>query len=599
MDQENNLALLIDFENIAAGTEKEGLGRFDVRKVIRRLKDKGRILVARAYGDWGRFARFKQTLLEAGITMIELTSYRGQDKNRADIALVVDAMEFAFTRTHIDTYVIMSGDSDFTPVVERLKELNKKVIGIGTRGSTSRLIIERCDEFIFYESIRSHTDVEERVREAPGAETLSRDEAFALMVETLEGLQKEQPDPVQAGIVKQSMKRKAPTFDETEYDFISFARFLEAAREKGLVALHRDERAGGYRVDLPGAQEPARPPKVQQQRPPEPEEEHTPVLMDGAAGRLQQALLEAGIDPLTQLQRHTVVHEFVDHVVERQAKKKRNTLMYVYGDIARRCRRTDPMVPQAEVRQVLDSLRISGQLYHSDGKPIRSNTAHFTISLDAEELLRELRTFYVTVLLERGVALTDSRALSLLLWGDENHGQASEELVAWVQHELATRKETPVEAPTEATRDDEREARESVQDEDGEDGGPRRRRRRRRGSRSGDGGHEGGNGEEAEGGAQAALAFEAPADQAPAAPSEVEAAAPVEELPAEEEAPAPVEEAPAPVEEAPAAEVVAAEEAAPTEAPPEEEDPAPKKRPTRRRTTRKKAAPAGEPPASD
>ena len=148
---EENLCVLIDFENIAAGTERENLGKFNIRMVMNRLKEKGRILISRAYGDWGRFANFKQSLLEQGVSMMELTSYRGQDKNRADIALVVDAMELAYTRDYISTFVLLSGDSDFTPLVMRLKELNKRVIGLGTKGSTSRLLAESCDEFIFYE----------------------------------------------------------------------------------------------------------------------------------------------------------------------------------------------------------------------------------------------------------------------------------------------------------------------------------------------------------------------------------------------------------------------------------------------------------------
>ena len=132
---EQNLCVLIDFENISAGCEKERLGRFDINVVMNRLKDKGRILEARAYGDWGRYARFKQSLLEAGVQMHELPSYGGHDKNRADIALVVDAMDLVYTRDFIDTYVILSGDSDFTPLVMRLRSMNKRVIGIGTRST--------------------------------------------------------------------------------------------------------------------------------------------------------------------------------------------------------------------------------------------------------------------------------------------------------------------------------------------------------------------------------------------------------------------------------------------------------------------------------
>ena len=135
---DTNLALLIDFENIAAGTEKEGLGRFDVNAIMSRLVDKGRILIARSYADWGRFSRFKQSLLAANVTMYELTSHGMQDKNRADIAMVVDALELAFTKDYVETFVIVSGDSDFTPLVLKMRELNKHVIGIGTRSSTSR-----------------------------------------------------------------------------------------------------------------------------------------------------------------------------------------------------------------------------------------------------------------------------------------------------------------------------------------------------------------------------------------------------------------------------------------------------------------------------
>ena len=153
---ERNLAVLIDHENIATGCEKEGLGRFDVRIVMRRLKDKGRILVSRAYADWGRWNRFKLDLVHEGVQMVELTSHGMQSKNRADIALAVDAMELAYTRSYVDTFVILSGDSDFTPLVMRLKELNKRVIGCGTRRSTSRLIAETCDEFLFYEIGRAH-----------------------------------------------------------------------------------------------------------------------------------------------------------------------------------------------------------------------------------------------------------------------------------------------------------------------------------------------------------------------------------------------------------------------------------------------------------
>ncbi len=428
---ESRMGVLIDFENLAAGTEREGLGRFDVRKVMRRLKDKGRILVARAYGDWGRFARFKQSLLLEGVTMVELTSFRGAEKNRADIALVVDAMELAHTHPHIDTFVLLSGDSDFTPLVMRLREMDRRVIGIGTRGSASRLIVGACDEFIFYDALvrgepAPAVEEEEEVEAPP---TLSLDEALALLVETVQGFQKEEAGPVPAGPLKQAMRRKAPAFDEGDYGFSSFARFLEAARDRGLVTLVRDDRAGGYRVA--GADEvPAEEPEA---APAEEEEFRLPP----AAERLRERLAADGLRLPSHLVRHTVVHELVDHVQERQARRKRNTVMYLYGDVARRCRSTDPRVPAREVRAVVDALKDAGGLVHSDGTPVQSPRAQFRLGGDAEELLELLRGWYVERLLATGADLEDALAVSWLLWNDDRHAEAARSLVRQVRDRLA------------------------------------------------------------------------------------------------------------------------------------------------------------------
>ncbi|RME25472.1 MAG: NYN domain-containing protein, partial [Deltaproteobacteria bacterium] len=435
---ELNMCVLMDFENIAAGAEKEGHGRFDTRAVMTRLKEKGRILIARSYGDWGRFAKYKQDMLEHAVQAVELTSYRGQEKNRADIALAVDAMELAFRREYIDTFVLLSGDSDFTPLVMRLRELNRRVIGIGTRRSSSRLLVESCDEFIFYESIKRGRKTPSKQPPASDAvESLGKDEAFALLVETIEGLQKDEPGPALAGRVKQSLLRKEPAFDETEYGYSGFARFLEAARDKGLVSLSRDERAGGYRVDLPSDD---------RAEPADDDEGEDLPLLTGEPGRLRGVLLRQGIDPLDALSRHVVVHEFVDHVNERARRKKRNTLIYTVGDVARRTRQTEPPVRTQHVRSVLQSIFEAGELIHADGNPIRKDSAPFTLQHDAEEILRELRSYYVANLLRQGERLNDSKALSMLLWGDEDHATPAEELVAWVQHELA--EEDTADGPT-------------------------------------------------------------------------------------------------------------------------------------------------------
>ncbi len=429
---------------------------------MNRLKDKGRILESRAYGDWGRYARFKQSLLEAGVQMHELTSYRGQDKNRADIALVVDAMELAFTRDFIHTYVILSGDSDFTPLVMRLRSMNKRVIGIGTRGSTSGLLIAACDEFIFYESMRKQNQSQDRGRNETAknkteadSETdhdqgaslsLTKDQAFELLVETLEGLQKDDPQPVLAGLVKQSMQRKAPSFNESDYGFSVFARFLEAARDKKLIGIARAERAGGYNVFEVGS------------APPEEDtndEDSVDTLppLTGEAAHLRSFLNNLGINPLTHMMRHTVVHEFVDHVQDRTRKKRKNTLKYSVGDTARRCRKADPPVPPRHIRSIINALAQAGALLHADGNPVRSASAPFTVENEPEELLGTLLDFYLTTLRSHGMDISNGSILSSLFYGDEDH---ADEIIARVENlpqpENGNSKETS-KAPVEAKRD--------------------------------------------------------------------------------------------------------------------------------------------------
>ena len=174
---ERNLAVLIDFENIVAGCEKEGLGRLDISLVMDRFKEMGRVLVARSYADWGRFARYKQSMMREGISLFELSSHGGNTKNWADIALVVDAMELAYTKEYVDAFVVVSGDSDFSPLIQKLKELNKWVIGCGTRGSTSRMIVEASDEFIFYDTLLGDQKPDRGRRRSPRAEKITLDVA--------------------------------------------------------------------------------------------------------------------------------------------------------------------------------------------------------------------------------------------------------------------------------------------------------------------------------------------------------------------------------------------------------------------------------------
>jgi uncharacterized LabA/DUF88 family protein len=249
---EPSLAVLVDFENVARPGAKSR-GDFDIQLVLSRLAEKGRVLVKRSYADWSRYRDARHDLQNAGLELIELPSAREGAKNRADIKLAVDAMELAYSREHLDYFVIVSGDSDFTPLVGKLRELNKRVIGIAHKESASDLLIANCDEFIFYETIAKAGAA------ASGRGRGSRDlDPVELVRETLEALQREGTEWPLASVVKDSMRRKFPAFDESDHGHGTFSKFLEAMRDHGIVRLETDPRSGTYRVELTESRQPAR-----------------------------------------------------------------------------------------------------------------------------------------------------------------------------------------------------------------------------------------------------------------------------------------------------------------------------------------------------
>jgi uncharacterized protein (TIGR00288 family) len=240
---QHQLAVFIDFENIALGLQ--GSKRFDVRPVLDRLLEKGKVTVKVAYADWGRFREYTTALHESGIELIEIPRRATTGKNSADIRLVVDAMDLSWSKEHIDTFVIVSGDSDFSPLVAKLKENGRHVIGLGMKASTSPLLANGCDEFIYYEDL-------EREGEGGGARTakLPRDKetTLRLVAETVRALQREGVDLIQASLVKDTIKRKRPAFSEAALGYGSFSELLEDAQEAGVVTLRKDERSGTYAV---------------------------------------------------------------------------------------------------------------------------------------------------------------------------------------------------------------------------------------------------------------------------------------------------------------------------------------------------------------
>ena len=286
----NNMAVFCDFENVALGVRDAKYAKFDIGKVLEKLLLKGSIVVKKAYCDWERYKEFKGPMHEASFELIEIPHVRMSGKNSADIRMVVDALDLCYTKSHVDTFVIVSGDSDFSPLVSKLRENNKLVIGVGVKSSTSDLLIANCDEFIYYDDLVrkeeqrrgprktparqaggrsaasapvatapaaaapaadvSTTDVPVAAREAPKTEDEKKQEAFELVLATIEALaeDREEDEKIWGSMIKQALKRQRPGFNETYHGFRSFSQLLEEAQARRLIEIEKDEKSGGYVV---------------------------------------------------------------------------------------------------------------------------------------------------------------------------------------------------------------------------------------------------------------------------------------------------------------------------------------------------------------
>ena len=262
MSENNNarsLALFCDFENVALGVRDAKFAAFDIRKVLERLLLKGNIVVKKAYCDWERYKDFKAPMHEAAFELIEIPHVRQSGKNSADIRMVVDALDLCYTKAHVDTFVIISGDSDFSPLVSKLRENNKLVIGVGVKNSTADLLTSNCDEFIYYDDLvresekkgkakRRRTSTRAKAKAVPEGEDALKQEGIDLVMATLEGLFKErgEEEKVWGSMVKQTLKRRHPGFSESYHGFRSFGQLLEEAQARGLLEMELDEKSGGY-----------------------------------------------------------------------------------------------------------------------------------------------------------------------------------------------------------------------------------------------------------------------------------------------------------------------------------------------------------------
>jgi uncharacterized protein (TIGR00288 family) len=249
-DGERSLAVFIDFENLALGFQGRR-ERFDIARVLERLVEKGKIVAKKAYCDWSRFAAYTGPLHESAIELVEIPKRSQTGKNSADIRLCVDAMDLAFSKEHIDTFVIVSGDSDFSPLVSKLKENGKHVIGLGMQESTSDLLRDNCDEFIYYEDLGKSPQMTPSLNaQLPE----NKRKAFALLLESLLALRRENKEVLWSSMVKDTMKRKKPSFNEAYHGYRTFSELLEDAAKEGLVELETDKRSRTYVVTRFGSE---------------------------------------------------------------------------------------------------------------------------------------------------------------------------------------------------------------------------------------------------------------------------------------------------------------------------------------------------------
>jgi uncharacterized protein (TIGR00288 family) len=267
-NEDQNLAIFCDFENIALGVRDAKMQKFNINLILERLLVKGTVVFKKAYCDWERYKEFKAVMHDAAFELIEIPHTRQSGKNSADIRMVVDALDLCYTKEHIDTFVIVSGDSDFSPLVSKLRENNKVVIGVGVKSSTSDLLMNNCDEFIYYDDLarddesskkrkrkpsakkKAASKGESRQRDKLGADDDKIDEAISLIMETAEALHAERGDreKLWGSMIKQALKRRRPGFTESYYGARSFSDLLEEAERRGLLGLTLDERSGGYLI---------------------------------------------------------------------------------------------------------------------------------------------------------------------------------------------------------------------------------------------------------------------------------------------------------------------------------------------------------------
>ena len=248
--EDARIAFFCDFENIALGVRDAKYKSFDIGKVLERLVEYGKIVVKKAYADWEAYGKYKRGFHEAGIELIEIPRKAYSGKNSADIRMVVDAMDLCYSKDHINSFAIVSGDSDFSPLVSKLKENDKFIVGVGVKNSSSDLLVSNCDEFIYYDDLVRVTSQAPLKRKLQGVSDKERD-ALGRVMDAIHALVRQDKEVIWSSMIKQTIKRKHPQFNEQYYGYRSFSQLLQEAEKKKLIQMERDTRSGSYIVRLP------------------------------------------------------------------------------------------------------------------------------------------------------------------------------------------------------------------------------------------------------------------------------------------------------------------------------------------------------------
>jgi len=405
--RDTNVSVFIDCDNIIASVKQAYIADFNIETILDHLKEKGRVIVKKAYADWQRHIEYRRDMQDAGIELIELPSRGKSDKNATDIKLAVDAMGLMYERDYIDTFVIVSGDSDFSGLVSKLKEFGKKVIGVGVRLATSDLLVELCDEFIFYEELPG-VQIMKKPSKKPAK--LEATEAYELLEEAISALNSGGTGSMSSR-VKDLMLRKKSSFSERRYGFPDFSAFLESAQKRGFIQL-KPHPTGGYLVDVKRSGQTAS------------EKSKTPDVT-----QYQSQLIRLSLRPQSVETRTTIVKDLVAGLNNWKSDNGKPTTRNLIQHLADNYRQQEAEISKGMVQDVVRALAQTGYLLVESGQPAMSYGEPIKINLGVDELLTECNKLYIWYLAQSFSAPFNLQALSEILFGAAEQTTKVERLV--------------------------------------------------------------------------------------------------------------------------------------------------------------------------